>query len=143
MIEAVYDARSWILNHWEVIGTPLLVAIVLNALLPAQLVARIRHRLPDPVTGFHSADAFPIWPAAHVRLMVFVFSRRGMELSGPGGRVLIRMIRWLTVAQYITVFVLFFASATEGYVFDPHAEILKSDAERAIEAAGQSTNPSS
>lgn len=129
-------ARSWALNHLDLIGPAFFVAVVLNAMLPLVLVSMIGHRLPDVQTGFRQSDAFPIMPSAYFRYLAFIFGRRGLELSGPAGRGLIRVIRLLKVTLYVALFSLFFASVTEGYVFDPNSEFLKSDSQKAIEAAG-------
>lgn len=53
-----------------------------------------------------------------------------MAISGPAGRWLIRLIRLVTVIAYAGIIALFIASVTEGYVFDPDADILKSDMQR-------------
>ena len=129
-------AQAWILNHFDLIGGLLFPSAILMFVLPMVLVSMIGDRLPDAETGFRRSDAIPIMPSAHFRSLAFLFGRRGMELSGPGGRWLIRVIRLVSVVAYVSVFALFIASVTEGYVLDPNADILKADMQR-IEASGQ------
>ncbi len=129
-------AQRWILNHFDLIAGLVFPCVILMLVLPMVLVSMIGDRLPDAVTGFRRSDAFPIMPSAHFRSLAFLFGRRGMELSGPAGRWLIRVIRLATVVCYVSIFALFIASVTEGYVFDPNADILKSDMQR-TEANGR------
>ncbi|MGV8930309.1 MAG: hypothetical protein ACOH1E_11200 [Brevundimonas sp.] len=122
--------QAWILNHFGLIAGLLFPVWVLLFFLPGALVSVIGDRLPDAETGYRKSDAVPYLPSAHVRSWAFLYGRRGMEVSGPTGRWLIRLIRLATVVVYVSLFAIFIASATDGYVFDPNADILKSDMQR-------------
>jgi hypothetical protein len=130
------EVQAWILTHFHLIAGFLFPAMVLLWILPGVLVSIIGDQLPDAETGYRSSDAIPCLPSAHRRSWAFLFGRRGMEVSGPTGRFVIRLIRLLSVVGYGTLLILFVASATEGYVFDPNADILKTDRQR-NEARGQ------
>jgi hypothetical protein len=125
--------QSWILNHFELIAGLLFPVWVLMFVLPGVLVSVIGDRLPDAETGYRRSDAIPFLPSAHIRSWAFLYGRRGMEVSGPTGRKLIRLIRLLTWVWYVSALVIFIALMSDGYVFDPNADILKSDMQRALE----------
>ncbi len=125
--------QAWILNHFELIGGFLFPVAVLLFVLPSVLVSVISDRLPDAETGFRRSDAIPYLPAAHIRSWAFLYGPRGLEVSGPTGRMLIRLIRLLTWVWYVSILAIFVALITDGYVFDPNADILKSDMQRAHE----------
>ena len=126
--------QAWILSHFELIAGLLFPCAILMLVLPMVLVSMIGDRLPDAETGYRRSDGFPIMPSAHFRSLAFLFGRRGMELSGPAGRWLIRVIRLLTVVGYVSLFAIFIASVTEGYVFASWADILQTDAQLSREA---------
>lgn len=129
-MEVFGGLQAWILNHGDLIGGLIFPCVVLMVLLPVILVSMIGDRLPDAETGYRRSDGFPLMPSAHFRSWAFIFGRRGMAISGPAGRWLIRLIRLVTVIAYAGVIALFIASVTEGYVLDPDADILKSDIQR-------------
>lgn len=136
-------AQSWILNHFDLIGALVFPCVILIFVLPSVLVSMIGDRLPDAKTGFRRSDAIPIMPSAHFRSLAFLFGRRGLELSGPAGRWLIRLYRMATIVAYVSLFSMFIASVTEGYIFDPDADILKSDIQRGTEGGQQTSGDGS
>ena len=133
-MELLYSARSWVLAHLDLVGPPLFYGIVLVVLLQLLLAWMVRDRLPDAQTGFRRSDGFPMTPPAQLRSWAFLFGPRGMEISGPAGRGLIRLFRLVTVLVYVTLALVFVAEVTDGYVFDPDAEILQTDSQRLAES---------
>ena len=122
------------MNHYDFIVIVLSFIAFLSLFSPFFLVIIVYHHLPDARTGFRRGDAIPVTPTAYFRYLNFLFGPRGIELAGPMGRVLIRLFRLVTMAAYVGLFSVFIVAITDGYIFNPRAEILKSDLQRSIEA---------
>lgn len=129
--------RSWGAEHAYLLSflfVPLWFLVVLGPKLLADSMPE--GSLPDAGTGFRRSDALPIMPPAYFRYLAFLYSPHSIRSAMSHRRWLIRLIRRSTVVLYVTLFGVFLASATQGYVFDPSSEFLKSDSQKAVEAAG-------
>ncbi len=133
-MDLIWSARDWVAANFFVLGPLFFVGLILTVVLPGILVSLIGDRLPDPRTGFRKSDAVPFTPPAYLRFLAFIFSQGALDISGPGGRVIVRLLRWVLVLTYAILFVGFVALVSEGLTFDPDADILKTDMQRSMGA---------
>ena len=128
---------SWAVDHAELLSLIFVPVWLLAMLGPKLLVDSIPEpSLPDAVTGFRRSDALPIMPPSYVRFLTFLYSAHAVGMAMPHRRWLVRLVRIAVLATYLLLGGLFVFSIASDTRFDPDADILKTDSQRAIETAG-------
>ncbi|MFT4912344.1 MAG: hypothetical protein ACI9YM_000919 [Brevundimonas sp.] len=136
-MDLIWSARDWLAANFFVLSPLFFVGVILTVVLPGILVSLIEDRLPDPHTGFRRSDAVPLTPPAYLRFLAFIFSQGALDISGSGGRFIVRLLRVVLVVVYSGLFVGFVALSSEGFEFDPGADILRTDMQRSVDATSQ------